>query len=172
MTSIGVDWVTLKSTQELLKFVADPPFSERVLIEAARSELGKRSVAIPGLRVGGWLLWFCLSSVLVGPLDLIRNRLMTNLHETAVLQDRPYFELWDGFTIIVILVGIYVWMKGRYSIWALRVRFAIALLLAASGAISKIAPPGWALLSVTMVLIWWLYFRRSRRVLWTLGRNI
>lgn len=181
---MALAWVgeaSSKSTQQLLELVSDPIFSKPKAVEAARSELEKRGVAIPSLRVGGWLLWFCIITTF-GPLKnlLIHNQHLTNLPGSLALQDQPVSALQLGVYILQILVGIYVWTKGRFSIPLLRVFLAIWLLWAVFGAIHlavRLGYEGQGLLllvasGVIMPVIWWLYFRTSSRVRWTFGRNI
>lgn len=181
MALVWVGEASSKSTEQLLELVADPIFSKPKIVDAARSELRKRGVALPSLRVRGWLLWFCIAASF-GPLKslLFKIRHLTIGPGSVVLQDQPFSALQIGFYILQTLVGIYVWTKGRYSIPVLRSFFAIWLLWAVFGAIHLTVLLGYegqgllllVVLGVAAPIIWWLYFRSSNRVRWTLGRNV
>ena len=53
MSLVWIGEASSKSTEQLLEFVSDPPFSRIKALEAARSELKKRGVELPSLRIGG-----------------------------------------------------------------------------------------------------------------------
>jgi hypothetical protein len=85
-------------------------------------------------------------------------------------------------------IGLSLWRVGRHALGILRFAFIVMLFVGLLLILSSIAqnwmaarprsdPQFWETLAVatqpvSSVIIWWSYFKKSRRVRYTFGRNI
>ena len=123
--------------------------------------------------VGGWLLFFCISLVLLGPLAILAETTSSSIDTAGIVLDiaRASFG---------VVVAIFIWRVRPLVFPLLWIYFGIVALIAVLGII------GFALTvdqseprdlvvpvrSLIYVVIWVLYFRSSQRVRATFGRNL
>jgi len=128
-----------------------------------------------GAPVRGWLLYYCISRAILSPLVFLYTfRGIYLLRLIAI-----------DVTVAVVgfMAGMEVWRMSRHwirAVWSdLTVRLVQVLVVAVSWQTMSAVRPGrpvvhfivggWGL---GLVLAWFLYFRTSKRVLVTLGRNL
>ena len=127
--------------------------------------------------VGGWLLLFCVGLAMVAPaVSLIR-----------ALQNPSLLSL--AFIVLIasyqIYVGALLWKVTPDALGTLKVYFIVVSVLGVvllGGGMAMLAVPRLSRFSERLLLdgartllstlIWWLYFRKSRRVRNTYGRNL
>jgi hypothetical protein len=187
------------AVQETVKSKENPESAP----EAASSEMVARDSLegqplpqdnFAGKRVGGWLLLFCITSSILGPVlssESLRNSLFSMDDDISW-----YFIIF--LLLGQIAVGIYVWNLGRYALRILQVyfigEFSGGIWFLALGLYEDIRllgtyedfghgpqplTQGIAVYHmqigfgfIVASFLWWLYFRRSKRVRSTFGRNI
>jgi hypothetical protein len=127
------------------------------------------------LDVGGWILFFCLAHVVLGPV-----RLFSHLSAAPTATDWFYRFL----TVFGIVVGVLLVTRTAYALEALKAYFLVAFLLngivlfkdmlGGSGSFDDSGIPFTArpVAGVVATVIWFLYFQNSQRVKATYGRNI
>jgi hypothetical protein len=131
----------------------------------------------PTVGVGGWLLLFCIGATVISPL-VIGAELIQNLNDTFVV-------LVDiSVAALSIYTGIAVWRVRPDAFRMLKIYFVVIAVLAAlsiaGSFVSKSDPSKGApddfmavgLRSLVAVIIWGLYFHKSRRVKDTFGTNL
>ena len=118
--------------------------------------------------VGGWLLFYCVSAVIVLPLWLV----------VAL----PQYPLWVALlflppSVLYVGSGLLLWRRNpnglRWVRWSLLYLFAVALmlLLLALVSVNSQVIPGLVVGSIPSIL-WWKYFRKSQRVHAIFGHNM
>lgn len=128
--------------------------------------------------VRGWLLLFCIVITILNPLVAI----------AGATRSEPFpamaFEL--GIAALCVRTGVAVWRKAENALRSLKVYFLVLLSIATLGLLASIilkqpylkrdlsTDPGQeaCLQTVAFVLFWWAYFKKSRRVKATFGRNL
>jgi TPR repeat protein len=136
----------------------------------------------PRLRgVGGWLLLFCIVTTIIAPLAHIADAAKSN--DTVV-------TLIDvSFTILAFCAGLSVWRVRRHAFRWVRAYLimifclGIATYVLSLGQVSDISVTIAELIatrinrsqtvgSVIAAVMWWQYFKKSKRVNATFGRNL
>jgi len=124
--------------------------------------------------VGGWLLFFAFTVTVVGPAAYLFEAL-NNLSEPIVV----FLDLL--LTALAILTGLGIWLKRQWLFGMIKLYFGTLVLLsllvfygASVESDEKVRfdtiRDGARMLGY--VIIWSLYFRKSKRVLATFGRNL
>jgi hypothetical protein len=128
--------------------------------------------------VRGWLLFFCIVLTVVQPLG--------TAVEVIGSKSLPMIILNIGFAALCIYTGVCLWRIAPKSLEWLEVflvaRLAMAGLSFVSAIYSKLPPLGHdfsinpylqsGVTNLYGVIIWWAYFKKSKRVLTTYGRNL
>jgi uncharacterized protein DUF2569/zinc ribbon protein len=128
--------------------------------------------------VGGWLLLFCVGLTVISPLFV--------LAEAVNSKDIPTIAIDLGLAALYIYSGIGLWRVKTDSFKWLKVCFVVNLILGLLGILGSIWTQPDSLehkLSssndlasgarpIIGVVIWWSYFRNSKRVRATYGRNL
>jgi hypothetical protein len=128
-----------------------------------------------GAPVRGWLLYYCISRTILGPLVLLYT-----LHGIHLFR---LIAIDVTVAVVGFMAGTEVWRMSRRwirAVWSdLTVRLVQVLIVAASWQTVSAGRPdrpavhfivgGWGL---GIILAWFLYFRTSKRVLLTLGSNL
>lgn len=123
--------------------------------------------------VGGWLLFFCIALIILGPLvTFVQVMNLPNVDPLAM-------GLEFARAAFGIAVGIFLWNVRPVAFTLLWIYFGFVALMAVLGII------GFAVLeqkrpedltvsvrALIYVTIWFLYFRKSERVRATFGRNL
>jgi len=129
--------------------------------------------------VGGWLLLFCVWLTIVDP--LLELRLLRYLQ----------YATWNwlllaslGVTVVGVVTGIQLWRVRPQALTCLRLYFAVAVSLVVAGIIFLLptlrviglfgmagVAHGW-LRALAFLGVWFAYFKLSRRVRNTYGRNL
>jgi hypothetical protein len=129
-----------------------------------------------GASVRGWLLYYCISRTILNPLVLLYSLHGLHLFRLIAID---VIEALVGF-----IAGTAVWRMSRHwirAVWSdLTVRLVQVLIVAASWQSTSAVRPGIRLvahsivggLGLAFILAWFLYFRTSKRVRLTLGRNL
>jgi hypothetical protein len=126
--------------------------------------------------IGGWLGWFCFSHF-VTILYLIAY--LMRLHS-------PFYVLWNLLTVTVaVLVLVLLLRKSHLFFPAVCVEWVVRMATALYGVrvnwlsvhthpYSPVAvrPYESFVVSVVLTVLWFMYFKRSKRVLATFGRNL
>ena len=120
--------------------------------------------------VGGWLLLFCAGVTIITPLVLL-----------AQIAGNPQ----NGFVVIISLmlcafsvyVGTSLWRIRPQALKLVKIYFIVTLGLALLALVGSIAGNQQkdlvrAIDGLIAVAIWWSYFKKSKRVKATLGRNL
>jgi hypothetical protein len=118
--------------------------------------------------IGGWLMWFCVSMIVIKPLLDFSEADLSRPVTIAFATLLAALSLTTGITVYKRKPSAFKWLK-----WYFGVYLAIMLLAAAADASegSSKALVG-DLRGVFYVFIWVLYFTRSKRVLANFGRNL
>ncbi len=123
--------------------------------------------------VGGWLLFFCIALIILGPLATFAEVMsLSNIDAAGMILEFAR----AGFGIVV---GIFLWNVRPVAFTLLWVYFAFVALMGILGII------GFAVLeqkrpedltvsvrALIYVVVWFLYFHQSKRVRVTFGRNL
>jgi hypothetical protein len=125
--------------------------------------------------VGGWLLLFCVAHTIFSPLALV----------PAILRSRGdplVLAIEVGLAVFSIYMGISTWCVRPNALEVVGVYFITwmvfgALLIIKGLMIKPIGAspgnPAWVGVRIlSSVIIWWFYFRDSRRVKDTFGSNL
>ncbi len=124
-----------------------------------------------GTHVEGWLLFYCISRTILSPSYLLLTT--HNMH--------PFFLILINVTVSVVglIAGVAVWKRSSTALRIVAIDLSfrlITLVVFATWQLANHRSPrsvltvgAWAL---AFVLAWFLYFRTSKRVLLTLGRNL
>jgi hypothetical protein len=126
--------------------------------------------------VAGWLLFFCLASAILRPLAII-GLVMPTLKATS-----PYTYMVLALTAFGMILGTLLWMGKPEALPYVRLLLGSELILIAVRVVRTfmmhLPSPNRSVLvakDVTVAFIpvlWYVYFRTSRRVRNTYGRNI
>ena len=133
--------------------------------------------------VGGWLLFFCIITTLLGP--------AINLAQVAdVAKTGTTLAAWTacfvlGFSLQGVITGLKVWSVKPEAFKWLRAwfitLFVVGVLASAAeiiqGAMAAHAgapepPTSHPVAAIVYAAVWWSYFKRSKRVKATFGRNL
>ena len=126
------------------------------------------------LRVGGWLLFFCISTAILTPLA----NLVTLVRTAEV--GSPWALYYFGLMALSLVVGIAVWQVSPSAIQLVRA-YLIALAMWELLRISYVVITAGSSMDLQMVLrirtlvlvvLWAAYFQKSQRVRATFGRNL
>ena len=148
---------------------------------AARQSFSPTSTPLSGPQgVGGWLKFFCFTVTIIGPLFLT-----VQVVSLGTMPSR-YYVIDLVRAAYGMVVGVFLWARRPHALSLLRAYFIVVLATAVLGSLGLVLTGlrrGWAsmflsagftpvaqLLAYTM--IWFAYFRKSRRVRNTYGRNI
>ena len=124
-----------------------------------------------GPHVEGWLLFYCISRTILSPSYLLLT--IHNMH--------PLFLILLNVTaaIVGLIAGASVWRRSSTALRIVAIDLVFRLIMLVAVATWQLASHrslrsvltvgAWAL---AFVLAWFLYFRTSKRVLLTLGRNL
>ena len=136
-----------------------------------------KDVTAPTVGVGGWLLLFCIATTVFSPL-LIGAEVIQNPNDTFVV-------LVDiSLAALSIYTGIAVWRVRPNAFKMLKVYFIVTAVLAALNIAGSLVSKSdtstdspdnsivMGLRSLFAIIIWGLYFHRSRRVRDTFGANL
>ncbi|HKF23401.1 MAG TPA: DUF2569 family protein [Candidatus Angelobacter sp.] len=126
--------------------------------------------------VGGWLLFFCIALVILGPVWLLSEV------NSAAGSDLLGMVLEIAQIAFGVVVGIFVWNVRQVAFTLLWIYFGVTTvysLLAIIGSI-ELTNEGqgepmtfvYSIRSLIYVVVWFLYFRKSQRVRATFGRNL
>jgi len=124
--------------------------------------------------VRGWLLFFCISLTVLGPLFAL-SQVTALSTEDAV---GSILEL--ARAVYGLVVGIFLWNVRPEAFRLLWIYFALVVLLGVLGIIGFATAPGevksegliQSIRSIIYALIWYAYFHNSVRVRSTFGRNL
>jgi hypothetical protein len=119
--------------------------------------------------VGGWLLLFCIGAAIIVPL----TNLVEGIGSTSAATKVICFVL----TVIAVGTGVALWTKKPYALTLVPVYlvalFLVGVLAVVGSVISRdVSQSPIGLRTVIYSFIWFLYFRMSRRVKATYGRNL
>jgi len=178
------------SDEELSRVVSDEHSLVPGAVEALHSELKRRPQTPPTIAtvepqtdpltgIGGWLAWWCLGSI-VGALLQLRNAPTLNPESFLSI---VFFVLFYAVLMLNVTVGICVACVASFALRLVFVNFivlfAVAGLLTAVGVLMALVSPeqggefiGKVLAAAVPVAIWFWYFKVSRRVRNTFGRNM
>ena len=151
--------------------------------EALRQEMERRSLAVESVEwtaqpvskmdtVGGWLLFYCVCTVIVMPIWMLG----TLLQEPTLLS---LFLL--PLNVLQVGAGILLWrrnLKGlRWVRWAFLYFFCCAILLILLSLMTANPETIGGAIAGVMVgaignVLWWMYFRKSLRVHTIFGHNM
>jgi hypothetical protein len=153
--------------------------TEVASVQRPSISLEEPSVDFSGFNgVRGWLLFYCISITVIGPLFL--------LAEVAESKNVPSIAFGLALAVLSIYTGVGLWKRKTSALRWLKVYFLVNLALAALClAASIILRKGYlerdlsinplvdvSLRIVSSVIIWWAYFKKSKRVKATYGRNL
>ena len=143
--------------------------------ERADSEVERLRADHPELvGVRGWLAWFCIVAAIVSPVIVL----------VSTLAEPSPYSLFDlALTVYSVLTGVAIWKLWPRALKLTKVlliiQFAIGVILVAgqildsSTANSSSATPDVSGARVLVFsIVWFSYFKKSRRVRATFGRNI
>lgn len=124
---------------------------------------------VPLCGVRGWLLLFCIGTVIVGPIILLAGG------ATATLENPGAWAA--GFLVVAsgVAAGVSVWTRRRNALRFVKVYLVFLFGLGILGLIGSVAGGGPATSSaggLVGAVIWASYFRKSKRVKATLGANL
>ncbi len=129
--------------------------------------------------VNGWLLFFCVTTGILGPILYVAGA----RHAPSPI-DSVIDLAFGGFAAVTC---VYIWRVhwralGMLRIYLLSVFCLAGLNILGAVAMIRVAPGGLSLAnsvplldavrSLLIPILWWQYFRRSRRVLATFGVNM
>lgn len=140
----------------------------------------------PPRGVGGWLLFFCLQAVILGPLLMGGSLLLLAMSlagQSLLLTNAGIYIVLRATAGAVVsvfgaLAGLYLWMLRPGALRLTRIylvllallplgQLAASILLPVPAGVQLPAPSvqvPTALLGVAGAMFWWLYFSNSRRV--------
>lgn len=139
--------------------------------------------------VEGWLLLFCVGTAILSPLELLTEAILRPLGLVDVGFLRPLGLPNIALTALAICTGVALW-RGRPNALGLAKAYLISLVcwdvllvivaLSAqqSTEVSYQAMPVAAqavaegVVEIIAVVFWWFYFKKSKRVKATFGRNL
>jgi len=157
-----------------------PPASAHASFAAAPA-LAPVSAASPPIRsdlqgVGGWLLFFCIGLVILGPLVVLREV------TSATDSDSSGIVLELARTAFGVVLGILIWNVRQVAFTLLWIYFGLVVVISILGIIGStaLADEGqgnalalmYSIRSLIYAVIWFFYFRKSQRVRATFGRNL
>ena len=124
-----------------------------------------------GPDVEGWLLLYCISRTILTPTYLLLT--IHNMHQLFLI------FLNVTATIVGLIAGVAVWRRSSTALRIVAIDLISRLIMLVAFAtwqldihrslVSILLVGAW---SLAFVLAWFLYFRTSKRVLLTLGRNL
>ena len=130
----------------------------------------------PGqIGVGGWLLWFCIMTTIVTPMIDIGSTL-SNPSAISVMG--------LGLTAFVVSTGVNLWKMRPRALRLTKILLAIQFWLGLLLFIAEIAatanessagdsrPDSGPFRMLVSSIIWWFYFKKSKRIKATFGRNM
>jgi hypothetical protein len=155
---------------------ASPTSSPVAPIQSTASEVERIRTEHPELiGVGGWLLWFCIVSTVIAPL----------INVVSTLSDPSAYSVIDlALVAYMIITGVNLWRQTgralRFTKILLAIQFWLGLVLfvlqiASSNTestprTSSSDAAGFRMLITS--IIWWFYFKKSKRVKATFGKTI
>jgi hypothetical protein len=153
--------------------VADPEDVAAAIAQPqpVTSPISSRNRELQG--VGGWLLFFCIALIILGPLvTLVQVMNLPNVDALGMILEFARAALG-------IVVGILLWNVRPIAFTLLWIYFGFVALMAVLGiigfAVLEQKRPEDLIVSVRALIyvtIWFLYFRKSERVRATFGRNL
>ena len=123
--------------------------------------------------VGGWLLLFCIGTTMITPVVAIFT--------AASSRDLSVWLVELGLASLAIFTGISLWAGRKNALRLVKIYFIVLLCLAALallGSSSTTTDPSHlegtpaAVRTLSTVVIWGLYFKKSKRVRNTFGHNL
>jgi hypothetical protein len=125
--------------------------------------------------VGGWLLFFCIGLVILGPVWLLSQ-------VSTPGSDLAGIVLALARTAFGLVVGIFVWNVRQVAFTLLWIYFGVIVVYSLLGILGSITlanegqseplAVAYSIRSIVYVVIWFFYFRKSQRVRATFGRNL
>jgi ribosomal protein L40E len=129
--------------------------------------------------IGGWLLFFCVTVTLVGPLVNIAEIAQNPNDSVTVALDLM-------LAVFKIITGVVVWRISPYALKLVKAYFIVTLVISCLSVVGSLstnlndvahqsAPSnglGAGFQGLIGVILWWSYFRKSRRVKATFGSNL
>ena len=141
--------------------------------------------------VGGWLLFWCIGNILIGSLYALDVPLSAylELKQLAATFETNYFVMMSivmlyfvlfSIEVFSIVVGVCVYLVRPYALRLLFIYFLICaaidccllVLFSSMDAGSRNKAFDYLLWNGIVLVIWFIYFKRSKRVRATFGRNI
>lgn len=125
--------------------------------------------------VGGWLLWFCIVTTVIAPV----------INVASILSDPSVYSVIDmALVAYMIITGVNLWrLTGRALrltkvLLAIQFWFGIVLFIIqiassnteSTSGTSSSDTAGFRMLITS--IIWWFYFKKSKRVKATFGKTI
>jgi hypothetical protein len=139
--------------------------------------------------IGGWLLLFCIGTAILYPLELLAEAILRPLGLLDIGFLRPLGLLHIALTALAICTGVALWRVRPNALGLVKAYFIslvcwAGLLVivgltaqqstetsyeAMPAATQAVAEGG---VEIIAVVIWWFYFKKSKRVKATFGRNL
>jgi hypothetical protein len=179
--------VALQSEMQRRKLVS--PRDDGIESGVPIASLWERQLAPVG--VGGWLLFWCFANVLAGslyalylPLDayseLKQIATMFGANHVVMMFVVMLYCVLFSIEIFSIVVGVCVYLVKAYALKLLFIYFLICaaiegclwILLFNLDTGSQDNAFGYLLWNGIMLVVWFVYFKRSKRVRATFGRNL
>lgn len=157
---------------------------EKAAKDKLEAEQEKDIVDYKGVK--GWLLFFCISLTMIGPLFTIYNLavISENLERISYFSSRLkgvlQFDMFlaVGMMIFSITAGVFLWSRRKNAVIIAK-RFLVTLLIFGFGesfilpVLGGISPTGDSIVSMLQVIIyfsiWFSYLKKSKRVKATYG---
>jgi hypothetical protein len=145
--------------------------------EQAQSPLPISSRDRNAQKVGGWLLFFCIVVIIVGPLSALVEVMSFSGNIDADISLAVALDLVRA--VLGLVTGIFLWNVRPVAFTLLWIYFGLVALLAVLGiigfALAELQRPNdltMPVRSLIYVAIWASYFHTSKRVKATFGRNL
>jgi hypothetical protein len=138
---------------------------------------------------GGWLLLFCIGTAILSPLELLAEAILRPLGPLDIAILRPLGLLNVALTALAIYTGVALWRVRPNALGLVKAYFISLVCWAVLEVISGLSAQQSAQISyinyevagrevaggvaqIITVVIWWFYFKKSKRVKATFGRNL
>lgn len=145
-------------------------------VQTTAIEVERIRMEHPGLiGVGGWLLWFCIVTTVIAPI----------INVASILSDPTVYSVIDlALVAYMIITGVNLWRLTGRALRLTKVLLAIQFWLGIVLFIIQIASSNTESTSGTSSsdtagfrmlvtsIIWWFYFKKSKRVKATFGKTI